>query len=105
VVAAVNSAGISRRTAMHVVAGSTASLGRRIARRHRNHGVRVLSGSRRTGVDPYSGQAPAEMFAGAQVDLEATDVNRSADATNRNTTSSCRADGTAWKEARHVGHA
>ncbi len=63
---------------MHVVDGSIALLGPRIARRHRDHGVRVLSGSRRTGVDPTASKPLPRCSPEPR---------------------------TAWKEARHVGHA
>jgi uncharacterized protein YbjT (DUF2867 family) len=62
---------------MHiVVVGGTGLIGSRVVSRLRDHGVEVRVASLRTGVDAYSGHGLVDMFAGAQVVVDVTNMNR-----------------------------
>jgi uncharacterized protein YbjT (DUF2867 family) len=61
-----------------VVIGGTGLIGSRVVNRLRDHGTEVAVGSLRTGVDAYSGQGLAELFVGAEVVVDATNMNRPA---------------------------
>lgn len=64
---------------MHVVViGGTGMIGSRIVNRIRDHGAEARVGSLRTGVDAYSGRGLAELFTGAEVVIDATNMNRPA---------------------------
>lgn len=61
-----------------VVVGGTGLIGSRVVNRLRDHGVTVGVGSLRSGVDAYSGRGLAELFDGAHVVVDATNLNRPA---------------------------
>lgn len=64
---------------MHVVVvGGTGLIGGRVVNRLRDHGGEVAVGSLRTGVDAYSERGLVELFEGAEVVVDATDMNRQA---------------------------
>lgn len=64
---------------MHVaVVGGTGLIGSRVVNRLRDHGAEVRVGSLRTGVDAYSGRGLVELFTGADVVVDATNMNRPA---------------------------
>jgi uncharacterized protein YbjT (DUF2867 family) len=64
---------------MHVVVvGGTGLIGARVVNRLRDHGVEVTIGSLRTGIDAYSGRGLVELFEGADVVVDATNMNRPA---------------------------
>jgi uncharacterized protein YbjT (DUF2867 family) len=64
---------------MHVVVvGGTGLLGSRVVNHLRDHGITVSVGSLRTGVDTYSGRGLGGLFAGADVVVDATNLNRPA---------------------------
>jgi uncharacterized protein YbjT (DUF2867 family) len=64
---------------MHVVVvGGTGLIGSRVVNRLRDRGADVRVGSLRTGINTYTGQGLAELFAGADVVVDATNVNRPA---------------------------
>ena len=59
-----------------VVVGGTGLIGSRLVNRLRDHGVEVRVASLSTGVDAYSGHGLAEAFRGAQVVVDAMNMNR-----------------------------
>jgi uncharacterized protein YbjT (DUF2867 family) len=59
-----------------VVVGGTGLIGSRVVNHLRDHGVEVRVASLRTGVDAYSGHGLAESFEGADVVVDATNMNR-----------------------------
>ena len=62
---------------MHiVVVGGTGLIGSRVVNRLRDHGVEVRVASLRTGVDAYSGRGLTEVFEGAHVVVDVTNMNR-----------------------------
>lgn len=62
---------------MHmVVVGGTGLIGSRVVNRLRDHGVEVRVASLRTGVDAYSGRGLAAALDGAQVVIDALNLNR-----------------------------
>lgn len=62
---------------MHVVViGGTGLIGSRVVNHLRDHGAVVAVGSLRTGVDAYSGRGLSDLIAGAEVVVDATNVNR-----------------------------
>jgi uncharacterized protein YbjT (DUF2867 family) len=64
---------------MHiVVVGGTGLIGSRVVNRLRDHGASVVVGSLRTGVDAYSGRGLGALFEGAEVVIDATNMNRPA---------------------------
>lgn len=64
---------------MHVVVvGGTGLIGSRVVNRLRDHGAEVAVGSLRTGIDAYSGRGLVDLFGGADVVVDATNMNRPA---------------------------
>jgi uncharacterized protein YbjT (DUF2867 family) len=64
---------------MHVVVvGGTGLIGSRVVNRLRDHGAEVAVGSLRTGIDAYSGRGLVDLFRGADVVVDATNMNRPA---------------------------
>ncbi len=62
---------------MHItVVGGTGLIGSRVVNRLRDHGAEVRIASLRTGVDAYSGRGLADSFAGSQMVVDATNMNR-----------------------------
>lgn len=61
-----------------VVIGGTGLIGSRVVNRLRDRGASVAVGSLRTGVDAYHGRGLAALLEGAQVVVDATNLNRPA---------------------------
>src|ERR1700754_5277482 len=62
---------------MHiVVVGGTGLIGSRVVNRLRDHGAEVEVASLRTGVDAYTGEGLVEALTGAEVVVDATNMNR-----------------------------
>lgn len=61
---------------MHVaVVGGTGLIGSRVVNRLLDHGATVAVGSRRSGTNAYSGHGLADLFEGADVVVDATNMN------------------------------
>jgi uncharacterized protein YbjT (DUF2867 family) len=59
-----------------VVVGGTGLIGSRVVNRLRDHGAEVLVASLRTGVDAYTGGGLVEALEGAEIVVDATNMNR-----------------------------